>query len=356
MKKHYTIPFFILHKGCPFKCIFCDQNSITGQDMIKPEDVEKGIEEYLSTIPPSAERIEVGFFGGTFTGLDPELQKEFLRPVQKYIRKGIIKGIRLSTRPDYINKETLKMLKEYSVTCIELGVQSASDKVLLAAKRGHTAEDTERASGMILNEGFILAHQIMLGLPGSNREEEFHAAKRCKELGAKEVRIYPVIVIKDTELADLWREEKYEPLDEEEALYRTAIIMLYLQANDIKVIRCGLHPSEGLIGGSGFLAGPFHPAFRQKAESLIYSFVLEALLREQSLIDRISFNPDDEGAFFGFKGKNSGLIKSLFRPREVILNRDVNIPKGSLYVWRNGKIEMLDRKSIAKRCKMICDF
>ena len=138
MIKHYTIPFFIPHIGCPNQCVFCNQNNITHQEVIEPCDVSKKIDEYLETMPTRRAVIEVGFFGGTFTGLSLDKQKEYLEQAVPYVENGSINGIRLSTRPDYISNDILKILKKYHVKCIELGVQSMSDTVLKAAKRGHT--------------------------------------------------------------------------------------------------------------------------------------------------------------------------------------------------------------------------
>lgn len=262
--KHYTIPFFIPLRGCPFKCIFCDQEKITGRGMPDARDVPGKITKYLSTMPDDA-HIEVGFFGGSFTGLPERAIREFLEPVKPFIGAGRVKGIRLSTRPDLINKDVIDLLKAYNVICIELGVQSMSDKVLAASSRGHTALDTERASRMILAEGLVLGHQMMLGLPLSTLKDEMYTAEKIAELGAAQVRIYPALVIKDTEMALMWQRGEYVPLSLNEGVERAGRLIRYFEDRSIKVIRCGLHPSEGLISGEEYLAGPFHPAFGQKA-------------------------------------------------------------------------------------------
>jgi histone acetyltransferase (RNA polymerase elongator complex component) len=263
--KHYTIPFFIPLKGCTRKCIFCDQRRITGESMPDPADVPGKIRRYLATMPAEGIHVEVGFFGGSFTGLPLNIQEEFLSAVRPFVDGGSVRGIRLSTRPDLIDESIVSFLKGLCVTCIELGVQSMSDEILAAAKRGHTSKDTEKASRQIKEAGLVLGHQMMLGLPRSGFTEEWFTARRIKELGAEQVRIYPVIVIKGTELAEMWRRKEYRPLSEEEAVERAAKLISYFEANDIKVIRCGLHPSEGLLSGEEYLAGPFHPAFGQKA-------------------------------------------------------------------------------------------
>jgi histone acetyltransferase (RNA polymerase elongator complex component) len=265
VKTHYTIPFFIPLRGCPHKCIFCDQRRITGESVPDPADVPEKIKRYLATMPAEGIHVEVGFFGGSFTGLPLNIQEEFLSAVKPFVDEGVVCGIRLSTRPDLVDGEIIPFLKKNGVTCVELGVQSMSDEVLAAAGRGHTTNDTERASRRIKERGLMLVHQMMLGLPRSGFTEEMFTAKRIKELGAEQVRIYPVIVVKGTELAEMWRRKEYKPLGEEEAVERAAELVSYFETNGIKVIRCGLHPSEGLLSGEEYLAGPFHPAFGQKA-------------------------------------------------------------------------------------------
>ncbi|MBD3296030.1 MAG: radical SAM protein [Candidatus Omnitrophica bacterium] len=265
MKKHYTIPFFIPFQGCPNKCIFCDQNRITGSAMPDAGSVPGKIEKYLATMPDSGVRREVGFFGGSFTGISEKTQQLYLDAVRPFTRSGKIHGIRLSTRPDLIDPVTLERLSSSGVTRIELGVQSMVDDVLRASGRGHTAAHTERASRLILEQGLDLGHQIMLGLPESGPEQEMYTARRVSECGADEVRIYPVIVIRGTALADMWMMNRYSPLSLDQALDRASRMLLYFRSRSIRVIRCGLHPSEGLMSGEDYLAGPFHPSFGHKA-------------------------------------------------------------------------------------------
>ncbi len=348
MKRNYVIPFFMLHKGCPHQCIFCDQRRITGQENIRPGEVGRTIERYLSTIPSGEANIEIGFFGGTFTGLPRATQEEFLCSAYPFVREGRVKGIRLSTRPDFIDKAGLELLKKYGVTCVELGVQSMSDMVLSLARRGYNSGAVEEASSLILEEGFTLGHQIMVGLPSSRLEDEYFTARRAVELGAAQVRIYPLIVIKDTELAVWLEQKKFEPLDEDEAIERCMRLILYFEANGVKVIRCGLHPSEGLLTGDDFLAGPFHPSFRQKVENRLFGVVLNELHKEKS-VSAVLFNPQDESAIFGFKKENSLSFQWRSRSSRSTLIKDNEVPRGCLVIMRNGKTSILDRKQMAER-------
>ena len=268
--KHFNIPIFITHYGCPNMCVFCNQNKITGRETdVDPSEISAIIEKNLKTLPIDG-RKEVAFFGGTFTAISLPLQRRFLYEVKKYIDKGLIDGIRLSTRPDNINREILELLKEMGVTTIELGVQSLDNKVLELSERGYKKEEVERASNLIKEYGINLGIQVMPGLPGSSFEKDLETIERVIELHPDLVRIYPTLVIKDTKLENMYMAGEYRPLTMEEAIKLTAVLLSKLELNDIKVIRVGLQPSDDIRADGVVIDGPFHPAFRELVESEIY--------------------------------------------------------------------------------------
>ena len=203
MKKEYIIPIFVPHLGCPNCCVFCNQTKISGQEkQVTKEDVKNTIDYYLKHFKDDNKYVEVAFFGGSFTGIDENVQNELLETAYEYIKEGKVNSIRISTRPDYINKEILKRLKKYKVKTIELGVQSTNNYILAKSKRGHTFEDVRQASKLIRKYGFVLGHQMMIGLPESTELDEITTAKNLIKLKPKIVRIYPVLVIKNTELEE----------------------------------------------------------------------------------------------------------------------------------------------------------
>ena len=153
MKNQYIIPIFVPHLGCPNDCIFCNQRKISGQmKNITENDVRDTIEYYLGNFREKDAKIEVAFYGGSFTGIEPELQEKLLSAAYDYIKEKKVHSIRISTRPDYINKETLKRLKKYKVKTIELGVQSTNDFILERCKRGHKFEDVIKAIALYVPE------------------------------------------------------------------------------------------------------------------------------------------------------------------------------------------------------------
>ncbi len=279
--KYYTIPVFIPQLACPFQCAFCNQQKISGHINI-PDTIEikESIEAHLLSFKKKERHVEVGFFGGTFTGIPLSEQERYLRIVKPYIESGQIHGIRLSTRPDYINRNVLKLLKAYGVTTIELGAQSLDDEVLKAAFRGHTAKQVEEASMMIREAGFDLGLQMMIGLPGDTLKKALATAEKIITLGASNTRIYPALVIRDTAMHRWYEQKKYHPLSLETAVEWSKQLLLHFETAAVNVIRLGLHPSEGLLNGSELIAGPFHPSFRELVLSAIWKDLLSPLLKE----------------------------------------------------------------------------
>lgn len=283
MPKHYTIPIFVPELACPHRCAFCNQRHISGQRHIPHlQEAKSKIENYLQSIPQVDRRIEIGFFGGSFTGIAIEQQAAFLSLAQPYLQKGDIQGIRLSTRPDYIDKSILQFLKDYGVSTIELGAQSTHREVLRLSERGHSVADIKQASEAIKTAGFNLGLQMMLGLPGDSYERSMQTAKDIVAWGADESRIYPCLVVKNTQLAKDFMMGKYKPLSLSQAVEWSKDIWTYFQANGVIVIRIGLHPSEEFESKDSLLAGPYHHSFKALVMSAQWYDILDNLLKNNN--------------------------------------------------------------------------
>lgn len=290
-KKHYIIPIFVSHQGCPHQCVFCNQDKIARavDKEVTDEDVRKTVEEYIKTIDHNNSTIEISFFGGTFTAIDVNKQKELLSVAKEYKEKGYIDKIRMSTRPDAINKYILDYLKEYKVDIIELGVQSLNDEVLRLSGRGHSSEDVKRASRLIKEYKITLGHQIMPGLPGDNFEKDVETVKKSIEMEPDICRIYPSLVIKDTPMAEMYKRGEYVPYSLEEAVcISKELYKLYKEAN-VNIIRIGLQPTENITWGKDIIDGPFHPAFRELVEgSLLCDKIKSSINRDEDIIIEIN--------------------------------------------------------------------
>ena len=353
MKKEYIIPIFVPHLGCPNDCTFCNQKKISGQTKnVKAEDVKNTIEYYLNNFKDDNKYIEVAFFGGSFTGIDVDKQKELLSVAYEYIKNKKIDSIRISTRPDYINKEILKMLKSYGVKTIELGVQSTNDYILNKSKRGHTFEDVKKASKLIRKNGFILGHQMMVGLPESTRQDEINTAKDLIKLKPKIVRIYPVLVIKGTQLEKDYESGEYTPLTVEQAVETAKDLLVLFNKKKINVIRIGLQNTNEITDPnskeSQVVAGPYHPAFRQLVESrLWYDNIANEIKKVNSNVTHIQIdvNPSDINNAVGHKRINIEKINDTYNT-DLKINPNSKIKKGKLKITKLIKYQELIRENV----------
>ncbi len=317
--KHYNIPVFISHYGCPYECAFCNQKKINGVSTnIKKGDISRIIEEHLDTLPKDAIK-QLAFFGGTFTGIPIKEQIEFLNEVKPYIDKGLIEGIRLSTRPDYINEKIVKILKSYDVKVIELGVQSFDEEVLRLSKRTYKKENVYRAAKIIKSFGIQLGIQIMPGLPGSNFDIEKAGIQEILKIKPNMIRIYPTLVISGTQLEKWYNEGSYIPLSIDEAAKISGLYIANMELNNIKVIRVGLQPSDELRTEGVVIAGPFHSAFREITEGEIYLNSLKKIINNQKEV-QIETNEKTVSKLKGIKKVNEKKIGSKF---QVIINNNI---------------------------------
>ena len=277
--KHSNISIFIPHVGCPHTCSFCDQRTISGaQHLPDGNEVREICGRALSEVR-SPENAEIAFFGGSFTAIPRDYMLELLSAAAEFVGNGMFCGIRCSTRPDCIDREVLDILKKYGVTAIELGAQSMDDEVLRANERGHTAEDVLRASALIREYGFELGLQMMTGLYMSSPEKDRATAAEIAAIYPDTVRIYPVVILNGTRLAEFYRSGEYVPVPFDEMAELCAELIKLFSDCGINVIKCGLHASEFVE--KDMVAGYYHPAFREICEMYIYREKISNLLTDE---------------------------------------------------------------------------
>lgn len=328
-KKHINIPIFIPELACPNRCKFCNQQSISGQINIPDEkSIRSIIKNYLSTVSEETD-VEIAFFGGNFTGIPISDQIKYLSLANEYLGDRV-KKIRISTRPDYINKQILENLKLFNVKTIELGTQSMFNDVLTASGRGHTVEDSVNAAGLIKDYGFDLGLQMMIGLPSDSREKSVETAKQIVSLGAVSTRIYPLLVIKNTEIEKLYYQHEYTPLSVDDAVRITAELVRIFENNNVKILKVGLHPSEAFTKGGELIAGPFHSSFRE----LVYTYIWGEIFNSYKFIKSkeiiIYVAPSEINFAAGYQAVNKNYIQQQFG--KVKFGTDVNLTGRNFYV------------------------
>ncbi|MBQ8210006.1 MAG: radical SAM protein [Clostridia bacterium] len=302
--KHINVSLFVPHEGCPHTCSFCNQRTISGKSKkLTKADIDSAVSIAIKG-EYDRSNSEIAFFGGSFTAIDKDYMVYLLECAYPYVKDGYFSGIRCSTRPDAINEDILQTLKRYGVTAIELGAQSMSDKVLELNERGHTAETVENASRLIKDFGFELGLQMMTGLYGDDDEAAIMTAKKIIALKPDTVRIYPTVVLENTRLAELYKTGVYTPQSVEQAVDLCSLLLEMFNDADIKVIRLGLH-SGGNVE-DGFVAGAYHPAFRELCESRIYLNKVIQIIRNNNISGNavIYVNPSEISKMTGQKKSN----------------------------------------------------
>lgn len=335
--RHVNVGLFVPHSGCPHQCTFCNQKTISGRtDQVTPEDIDRAVAVAVKN-PDSIEG-EIAFFGGSFTAIDRGTMTALLERAYSYVTQGKFRGIRISTRPDAIDEEICRILKSFGVTAVELGAQSMDDRVLAMNRRGHSAEDVVRASGMLKSFGFELGLQMMTGLCGSMDGDSIATAEKLIALKPDTARIYPTVVLENTELARLYREGSYRPQTVDEAAELCSVLIEMFSNAGVRIIRVGLHSGGGVE--EGYVAGAYHPALRELSESRIYMRKILAAVEES--------------------GIESGRVTIRVAPSEISKatgqkRSNINRLLGMGYVPKISADETLGKYQVLIRNEVLCD-
>lgn len=281
-------------------------------------EIKKEITSFIKR--DSNQKKEVAFYGGTFTKLPLEVIKKYLSLLKPF--ENQLSAIRVSTRPDAVDEGILLCCKKKGVKTIELGIQSFSDKVLTASDRGYSKMDAINACKRIKKFGFQLCIQLMPFLPGFSEKSLEETIEKTVELKPEYVRIYPTLVLKDTELERLFWAGEYSPATLAASIQTTAKMKTVFEKEDIKVIKVGLHSD---IDKKFIVAGGYHPAFGEMVEREI---VKTKILENKKKSKTLCISKKDLSLFMGMGSK---LLKEL---KDVIGNfrilEDKNLKKGEI--------------------------
>lgn len=304
--------------GCPHACVYCNQRAVSGAEAAPGE--EQLDQEIRQGIRRAGAGLELAFYGGSFTAIHWPVQRMLLETAQPYLRRGELASIRVSTRPDCVEEPALRRLLPYGVKTVELGVQSMDDGVLARSGRGHTAEDSARAAVRVKRMGFSLGLQSMVGLPGAAREESGETARRIAALRPDFVRIYPVLVLRSSPLAQRYRSGRYRPLTLEDAVERSADALAVYRQAGIPVIRIGLQETEGLRGQ--VLAGPYHPALGEMVYARLWRRKMERMLQPLARDSRVVILPPARllSQALGQRRDNLYWLRRRFPAMEIVLS------------------------------------
>lgn len=335
--KTFIVPVFIPHQGCPHRCVFCEQEKITAEQKghVDARCVARIIETGIRSPKFDSAHAEVAFYGGTFANLDLQMMGELLGAVSPFLKKGMFTGIRVSTRPDSLDPEKLALMKQGGVRTVELGVQSMDDHVLTLSGRGHSAQDSEDAVGVLKELGFQVGVQLMPGLPGDSRAVFLSTVERIIGLEPDMARLYPALVIKGTALARMYERGDYVPLGLSEAVEICAESCTMLEKAGIPVIRIGLMSSPTLLFQGQILCGPWHTAFGFVVRCRIYQKTIASQLPPHGVLEkiRIRVRERDVPLLRGYRNEGVQWISKMTGAEVLAVEGDRSIPPGRLEVF-----------------------
>lgn len=354
-----VIPIFIPHEGCPHDCVFCNQKKISGS--IKSpsiEEIRDIIEASLLTIHESKYSIILAFYGGSFTAIPRSKQETYLEIAREYKMNEKIQCIRLSTRPDYMHENQVKLLKEYKVDHVELGIQSTDPEVLSCSRRYYSLEDIQIAVKNLKRAQIDYGFQIMPGLPKDTKDKFIKTCTDLLPLKPSTLRIYPTVVIQGTEMEEMFHGGLYKPLSLDEAVEWTMIGYILFKQIGAEIIRMGLHASESLLYEDNMIAGPFHSAFGEMVESRIYWYMLKSFIEDQKIENtqiHIKANPKDFSKISGNKGENRNKLEKNYNVKykfqeDKTLSEDLILEYAEKSYFLN-KDEFCDKISSWIKCK-----
>lgn len=341
------IPIFLMNRGCPRRCIFCNERITAGgsPNKVTKNGFEKTVSAHLDSTPATEGSVQIAFYGGTFTGMELKEQKRLLEMAAPFLKTGRIDGIRISTRPDTIEPGNIDFLKNAGVTTIEIGAQSLDDRVLIQSRRGHTGNDTIRAVELLKGKGVRTGIHLMPGLPGDSPHCFAETIEKVVELSPDTVRIHPTIVFKGTDLADAFHEGTYIPLTLFQAVEICKNALKRFTAAGIPVIRLGLQTTREMEEPGSVVAGPFHPAFRSLVESAVFRESAVSLLssfrqwtgkaaaqtgKSENLTAHFTVAPADIANFLGSGRENITYLKERFGIRKIVVTADPDLHRKSV--------------------------
>ena len=279
--KTLIYPVFLPMQGCTHRCIYCDQNKISGADSLNIEKELVGAARFVANHAHTPK--EIAFYGGSFTALSSQFRLELTDRFTAVIDDCT--SFRISTHPLYINDTILAECKAQNIQCIELGIQDFCTEVLMASGRSYNTATAIKAAKLVMQKGFTLGIQLMPGLPASSETTITLNRQILARLMPNYLRIYPLIVLKGTPLAELYVRGDYTPLQMEEAISICADYAEFADQTGIRLIKTGL-PSN--LNAEDVLAGPYHPAFGEfvLAERLIRLIVAKLTAKQEIILDK----------------------------------------------------------------------
>jgi elongator complex protein 3 len=273
---------------CPGKCVYCPSSpeapksyTVESPAVLRARscgfDAKKQVEVRLKTLAEmghAQDKVELIIMGGTFLSYPRDYQYQFIKDCYDALN-GIPSdsleearklnentehrcvGLCVETRPDFCGEEEIRSMLEFGTTRVELGVQTLDDEIHCLTKRGHGVTEVISATRLLRDYGFKVHYHWMPGLPGSTPEHDLELSQQLfedKRFRPDGLKLYPTLVVRGSELASWYRDNRYRPYGDEEMID----LLMAIKALIPKYVRISRLmrdiPGKFIIAGSRDLA------------------------------------------------------------------------------------------------------
>lgn len=190
---YISIPF------CPSRCIYCSFPSLP----IKRFNTQ--VSSYIDTliyelkgisrIMKGKELNSVYIGGGTPTSIPIDNLEKIIQTVYQEFGQDIKEFTVEAGRPDTINEEVLKTLKENNINRISINPQTMNDKTLKIIGRKHNSEDIINTYNMAKDIGIpIINMDLIIGLPGEGLNEVKNTLNIIEKLNPENLTVHTMAV------------------------------------------------------------------------------------------------------------------------------------------------------------------
>lgn len=337
-------PIFLPFLACKTKCVFCEQAQITSKSSFDNivsfsqenmellyEAIKSQLDTYKSyynhnSYSEDSINIEVAFYGGSFSCIKYDVRKKLYNVAIEHLKltlnvKNLYTTIRYSTRPDCILQNSDIELEEehrvFNLRTIELGVQTLTDNALAKNKRPYSSKDVVNAITKLFQNDFSfnIGIQLMPGMYGDTPIDFINSVINLTSLAKQHnsknrieyARIYPCLVLKNTELERIYNLGEYSPLDKIETIALSTISFILLESAGIRVIRIELPPMEDSSSGGKIVAGYYHQALGDLVRTFSLYLYIMLFVKDSTTI---FINSKDNSKMNGYKGIIGSLLKS----------------------------------------------
>lgn len=174
-----------------------------------------------------------------FTSINIEKQKEILIELNKLIKKYKIYGIKITSDPDSIDKNNLKILKKYKVKEIELNIESSNDYILKIIGEDYNFETIKKVVSIIKRFCMCLSVKIAVGLPESTLADDLNTIKQVMRLKPIQISLIPCNLDYNKNIKKLYEKEEFIPLSKVQLVERIKEIIKLLRTYKIGKIFIG---------------------------------------------------------------------------------------------------------------------